>query len=133
MNKISLQIIEELTTYNDADFKVLQGRLSLGMYGSAVSQEVAQHVADDSQRRKLNDSDATLPEVSPTWEVDLELKHKMNMKEIASRLNNGDWEPLYYATEKQIDTLIEQGRIEEDFYCRYQDYQEEVRCMMDEF
>jgi len=57
----------------------------------------------------------------------------MNTKEITSRLNNGDWEPLYYATEKQIDTLIEQGRIEEDFYCRYQDYQEEVRCMMDEF
>ena len=74
MNKISLQIIEELTTYNDAAFKVLQGRLSLGMYGSDVSQEVAQHVADDSQRRKLNDTGATLPKVSPTWEVDLELE-----------------------------------------------------------
>ena len=73
MNKISLQIIKELTMYNDADFKVLQGRLSLGMYGSDVSQEVAQHVADESQRRKLNDADAALPEVSPTWEVDLEL------------------------------------------------------------
>ena len=57
----------------------------------------------------------------------------MNMKEMASRLNNGDWEPLYYATEQQISTLIEKGEIEEDFYSRHQDYQEEVRCMMDEF
>ena len=54
----------------------------------------------------------------------------MNIKEIATKLNNGDWEPLYFATEKQIDTLIEQGKIDEDFYCRHQDYQEEVRCMM---
>ena len=79
MNKISLQIIKELTTYNDADFKVLQGRLSLGMYGSDVSQEVAQHVADDSQRRKLNDADATLPKVSPTWEVDLEVERARSL------------------------------------------------------
>ena len=25
----------------------------------------------------------------------------MNMKEIADRLNKGDWEPLYIATEKE--------------------------------
>ena len=55
---------------------------------------------------------------------------KMNIKEIAAKLNNGDWEPLYFATEKQIDTLIEQGQIDEDFYCRHQDYQEEMGCMM---
>ena len=90
MNKISLQIIEELTTYNDADFKVLQGRLSLGMYGSDVSQEVAQHVADDSQRRKLNDTGATLPKVSPAWEVDLELERVRSL----DRDSNGiyEWE-----------------------------------------
>ena len=57
----------------------------------------------------------------------------MNMKEIASKLNNGDWEPLYFATEKQIDTLIAQGKIDEAFYSRHQDYQEEMRCMMAEF
>ena len=54
----------------------------------------------------------------------------MNIKKIAAKLNNGDWEPLYFATEKQIDTLIEQGKIDEDFYTRHQEYQEEVRCMM---
>jgi len=54
----------------------------------------------------------------------------MNIKEIASRLNNGDWEPLYSATQKQIDTLINQGKIDEEFFTRHQDYQEEVRCMM---
>jgi len=54
----------------------------------------------------------------------------MNIKEIASRLNNGDWEPLYFATQKQIDTLINQGKIDEEFFTRHQDYQEEVRCMM---
>jgi len=54
----------------------------------------------------------------------------MNIKEIASRLNNGDWEPLYSATQKQIDTLINQGKIDEEFFTRHQDYQEEVSCMM---
>jgi len=54
----------------------------------------------------------------------------MNIKEIASRLNNGDWEPLYSATQKQIDTLINQGKIDEEFFTRHQDYQEEMRCMM---
>lgn len=52
----------------------------------------------------------------------------MNMKEIAARLNNDDWEPLYIATEKQIHTLIAAGKIDEDFYCYYEDYQEEMRC-----
>tara|TARA_R100001377_G_C3140719_1_gene92574 strand:- start:258 stop:446 length:189 start_codon:yes stop_codon:yes gene_type:complete len=56
----------------------------------------------------------------------------MNIKEIASKLNNGDWEPLYFATEKQIDTLIEAGKINEEFYSRHQDYQEEMRGMMAE-
>ena len=55
---------------------------------------------------------------------------KMNIKEIAAKLNNGDWEPLYFATEKQIDTLIEQGKIDEDFYSYHQVCQEEMRCMI---
>ena len=54
----------------------------------------------------------------------------MNIKEIASRLNNGDWEPLYSATQKQIDTLINQGKIDEDFFTRHQDYQEEMSCVV---
>ena len=62
--------MEELTTYNDADFKVLQGRLSLGMYGSDVSQEVAQHVADESHKRnqlKTESITAIHPDSWPTW------------------------------------------------------------------
>ena len=35
----------------------------------------------------------------------------MNIKEIATKLNNGDCEALYVATEEQIETLIEQGKI----------------------
>ena len=57
----------------------------------------------------------------------------MNIKEIASRLNKGDWEPLYVATEKQILFLIEKGKIDEDFYCRWDSYQEEMRYMLAEF
>ena len=57
----------------------------------------------------------------------------MNMKEIADRLNKGDWEPLYFATEKQILSLIDQGKIDEDFYCRWDSYQEEMRYMLAEF
>tara|TARA_B100001094_G_C17711357_1_gene567501 strand:- start:301 stop:489 length:189 start_codon:yes stop_codon:yes gene_type:complete len=56
----------------------------------------------------------------------------MNMKEITKKLNSGDWEPLYFATEKQIITLIDQNKIDGDFYSRYQVYQQEMSYLLDE-
>ena len=41
-----------------------------------------------------------------------------------------NWECLYLASEEQICKLIDQGKIDEDFFSRHQDYQEEMRCMM---
>ena len=42
------------------------------------------------------------------------------------------WDALYYATEEQIVALIDAGRICEDFFSRHQDYQEEMRVMMNQ-
>lgn len=58
---------------------------------------------------------------------------KPTMVDIAIDLNNGDWDALYFATEKQINKLIDDGKISEDFSSRYEDYQEEMRCMAAEF
>lgn len=57
---------------------------------------------------------------------------KVTLNSIATDLANGDWDALYYATEEQIRKLIDSGRICEDFLSRHQDYQEEMRVMMNE-
>ena len=57
---------------------------------------------------------------------------KATLESIATDLNNGDWGALYYATEEQIKSLIDSGRISEDFFSRHQDYQEEMRVMMNQ-
>ncbi len=49
--------------------------------------------------------------------------------DIETDLINGEWEALYFATEQQIHSLIEQGRIDDGFYSHHQDYQEELRMM----
>ena len=51
---------------------------------------------------------------------------------IATDLNGGQWDALYYATEGQIGALIDAGRICEDFFSRHQDYQEEMRVMLNQ-
>lgn len=55
------------------------------------------------------------------------------LADIKADLLSGNWDPLYYATEAQINTLIDRGDIDEDFSSRHQDYQEEMRCMKAEF
>ncbi len=57
---------------------------------------------------------------------------KATQESIATDLNNGDWDALYYATEDQVTRLIDSGRISEDFFSRHQDYQEEMSMMMNE-
>ena len=57
---------------------------------------------------------------------------KATLETIEADLNNGDWDALYYATEEQIKSLIDSGRISEDFFSRHQDYQEEARVMMNQ-
>lgn len=51
---------------------------------------------------------------------------------ITEALSVHHWDVLYYATEKQIGSLIEQGKIDEDFSPRWEDYQEELRCLRHE-
>jgi hypothetical protein len=68
---------------------------------------------------------------SVTNKIESGLKPTMN--DIAIDLNSGDWDALYFATEKQINKLIDEGKISEDFSSRYEDYQEEMRCMTAEF
>lgn len=63
----------------------------------------------------------------------IEQGQSFTLDDIANDLNSGNDEPLYFADEAQIDTLIRQGRIDEDFSSRYQDFQEEMRCMQAEF
>ena len=57
---------------------------------------------------------------------------KATLDSIATDLTNGDWDALYYATEEQISKLIDSGRICEDFLSRHQDYQEEMRVLMNQ-
>ena len=57
---------------------------------------------------------------------------KATLESIATDLNNGAWDALYYATEEQVSNLIDSGRICEDFFSRHQDYQEEMRVMMNQ-
>jgi hypothetical protein len=63
-----------------------------------------------------------------TTEARIEDGKKATLKSIETDLKNDCWSALYYATEAQIQTLIDQERICEDFASRHQDYQEEMRC-----
>lgn len=62
----------------------------------------------------------------------IEAGKKITLDDIKTDLNNGLWDALYYATEEQISTLIGRGDIDEDFFSRHQNYQEEMRVMMAE-
>jgi len=48
---IIADIRANLTTYSDADFKVLQGRLTLNAYGADVSDALAEEVIAERKRR----------------------------------------------------------------------------------
>lgn len=63
----------------------------------------------------------------------IEQGKKITLDDIKTDLLSGNWDPLYYATEAQINTLIQRGDIDEDFSSRYEQYQEEMRCMKAEF
>ena len=52
MNPISIQILRDLPTYSDDDFRILLGRLTLNMYGADVSEETAECVIAERKRRK---------------------------------------------------------------------------------
>jgi hypothetical protein len=58
---------------------------------------------------------------------------KINLSDIADDLNAGHWDALYYATELQINKLIDANRIDEDFAARHWDYAEEMHCMMRDY
>lgn len=63
----------------------------------------------------------------------VEQQKPFTLNDIKTDLLSGNWEPLYFASEEQINTLIRRGDIDEDFSSRHQEYQEEMRCMMAEF
>lgn len=62
-------------------------------------------------------------------EQQVEDSQTITLDAIESDLNNDCWYALYFATEEQISTLIDAGRISEDFFSRHQDYQEEMRIL----
>lgn len=62
----------------------------------------------------------------------IEAGKEPTLESIETDLNNDEWDALYYASEEQINKLIDQGRIDEDFFSRHDNYQEELRCMMAE-
>lgn len=63
----------------------------------------------------------------------IEVGKKITLSAIESDLNSDNWDALYYASETQIRKLIESGKIDEDFFTRHQNYQEEMRVLMNEF
>ncbi|URC15141.1 hypothetical protein GD1_17 [Paraglaciecola Antarctic GD virus 1] len=63
----------------------------------------------------------------------IEKRKKVTKKAILQDLLAGDWDALYFATEEQISSLIDSGKIDEDFSSRHQDYQEEMRVLKAEF
>ena len=54
----------------------------------------------------------------------------MTLTTIVNQISAGNTECLYLATQRQIDNLISSGRIDEDFAAKYDEAQEEMRCLM---
>jgi hypothetical protein len=52
LNPISIQIIEALPHCTDQDLKMMYGRLTLNMYGADVSNECADFVINERNRRE---------------------------------------------------------------------------------
>lgn len=65
-------------------------------------------------------------------ETQIDNGQPITLDAIAADLNGGQWDALYYATEEQILALIEAERIDGDFFSRHQDYQEEMRVLMNQ-
>jgi hypothetical protein len=63
----------------------------------------------------------------------VENEKKVTQKAIVADLDMGDYSCLYFATEDQIDNLIQSGKISEDIDSIYQDYQEELRVIKAEY
>ena len=65
-------------------------------------------------------------------ETKIEAGQEFTSDDVATDLNSGNWDALYFAKERMILDLIEANRIDEDFYSRHQEYQEEMRIMVAE-
>ena len=52
LNPVSIQIIEALPHCTDQDLKMMYGRLTLNMYGADVSNECADFVISERNRRE---------------------------------------------------------------------------------
>jgi hypothetical protein len=57
---------------------------------------------------------------------------KITLSDIADDLNAGHHDALYYATEQQMQKLVDAKRIDEDLWWRHGDYQEEMACMIED-
>jgi hypothetical protein len=58
---------------------------------------------------------------------------KTTLKSIVKDLNNNDLDCLYFATEDQIESLINSNKIDEDFSYKAAQCREEMEYMMAEF
>ncbi len=57
---------------------------------------------------------------------------KATLKSILEDLNNGHYTALYFTSEDQICTLIEQGKVSEDVWPTWVSYSEDMRIMMND-
>ena len=57
---------------------------------------------------------------------------KATLKSILEDLNNGIYSALYFTSEDQICTLIEQGKVSEDVWPTWVSYSEDMRIMMND-
>ena len=57
---------------------------------------------------------------------------KATLKSILEDLNNGIYTALYFTSEDQINTLIEQGKVSEDLWSDWVSYSEDMRIMIND-
>ena len=57
---------------------------------------------------------------------------KATLKSILEDLNNERYTALYFTSEDQICTLIEQGKVSEDVWPTWVSYSEDMRIMMND-
>lgn len=57
---------------------------------------------------------------------------KATLKSILEDLNNGHYTALYFTSEDQICTLIEQGKVSEDLWSDWVSYSEDMRIMIND-
>jgi hypothetical protein len=57
---------------------------------------------------------------------------KATLKSILEDLNNGIYTALYFTSEDQINSLIDQGKVSEDLWSDWVSYSDDMRIMLND-